>query len=200
LQVLYAEFEAYFGESGPVTAATNWLTSVKRGKKREVWKQLTRELRLSLAQDWIIANEDHPNLKSYDRDELAEALATKNPTHPLGKHCLRSKLEVLQKHYKEWDIEGWGAAGNPRRIGLDYELVVMARADEGILIAEEGEPLQIYPILMRKVGFDWMIANFGPAYPIPGWPPKSEEIPAPMLRYARFVTDAEMAERSTEGE
>lgn len=190
LEVLHAEFVAHFGEGGPVAAATNWLVSLKRGKKRAVWSALTRELRITLAQDWIIANDGHPNLEPYDRDELAEALAARNPRHPLGKHCLRSKLEVLQDHYERWDIEGWGAAGNPRRIGLDYELVVMAPADEGILVARNGELLPVYPILMRKIGPDWNVANFAAAYPIPGWPPSAEEIPASLVGYRRFVTDA----------
>ncbi|MFD5782651.1 toll/interleukin-1 receptor domain-containing protein [Streptomyces sp. NPDC126933] len=196
LTVLLAEFDSHFGETGPVTAATNWLASVKRGKKREVWKALTRELRLTLAQDWIIANEGHPGLAPYSRDELAEALAVKNPRHPLSKHCLRSKLEVLQHHYRRWDINGWGAASNPRRIGLDYELVVMSPADEGILVTGEGEFISVYPILMRKVGPDWMVANFTAAYPIPGWPPRAEEIPAPMLRFARLTTEADITDKS----
>ncbi|WP_318218482.1 toll/interleukin-1 receptor domain-containing protein [Streptomyces sp. SCL15-6] len=200
LHVLLAELQAHFGEGGPVTAATNWLTSLKRGKKREVWKALTRELRLTLAQDWILANEDHPNLALYDRDELAKGLAAKNPTHPLGKHCLRGKLEVLQDHYRRWDVRSWGAAGNPRRIGLDYELIVMAPADEGILITGPGELLPIYPILMRKVGPDWMVANFTAAYPIPGWPPQSEQIPAPTVQFARWAHEAESNDSSTEGE
>ncbi|MGW4434954.1 toll/interleukin-1 receptor domain-containing protein [Streptomyces sp. NPDC004596] len=192
LQVLQAELQVHFGDYGPVAAATKWLMCVKRGKKRDVWRALTRELRLSLAQDWIIANAGHPSLAPYDRDELARALASKNPTHPLGKPCLRSKVEVLQDHYRRWDIEEWGAAGNPRRIGLDYELVVMAPADEGILVAEEGELLACYPLLMRKIGPDWLVANFDAAYPIPGWPPTAEEIPASTVAYKRFLTDAEL--------
>jgi hypothetical protein len=197
LQVLHSEFVAHFGEGGPVAAATNWLVSLKRGKKRAVWSALTRELRLTLAQDWIIANEGHPNLEPYDRDELAEALASRNPTHPLGKHCLRSKVEVLQDYYGRWDIDSWGAAGNPRRIGLDYELIVMAPADEGILVTREGEVLPTYAILMRKIGPDWRVANFAPAYPIPGWPPSAEEILASSLGYTRVVTDAEVGDQTS---
>ncbi|MGW5235975.1 toll/interleukin-1 receptor domain-containing protein [Streptomyces nodosus] len=196
MQVLFAEFLTHFGEGGPVSTATKWLMSVKRGKKRDVWKALTRELRLCLAQDWIIANDGHPNLARYDRDELAEALAAKNPTHPLGKHCLRSKLQVLQDHYKRWDIKRWGAAGNPRRIGLDYELVVMAPADEGILVTRNDELLPVFAILMRKIGPDWLVANFGAAYPIPGWPPSAEEIPAEFVGFKRFAAGAEIADSS----
>ncbi|MFD4277400.1 TIR domain-containing protein [Streptomyces cyaneofuscatus] len=191
LAILHAEFEAHYGDSGPVAAATKWLTSVQQGKKRDVWKNLTRELRLTLAQDWIIANEGHPDLEKYDRSELADALAVKNPRHPLGKHLLRSKLQVLQDHYRRWNIDSWGAARNPRRVGLEYEFVVMTQADDGILITGENELLSVYTILMRKVGMDWMVANFGAAYPIPGWPPTSEEIPAPMLQFGRLFTEPE---------
>jgi tetratricopeptide (TPR) repeat protein len=200
LHVLHAELQTHFGEGGPVVAATNWLTSLKRGKKRDVWKALTRELRLTLAQDWIIANEGHPNLAPYSREALAEELAAKNPAHPLGKHCLRSKMEVLQDHYSRWDSKSWGAAGNPRRIGLDYELIVMAPADEGILVTRQGELLSIYPILMRKVGPDWMVANFTAAYPIPGWPPQAEQIPASAVQFARWAYEAESNDASVEAE
>lgn len=58
----------------------------------------------------------------------------------------------------------------------------------------------MYPILMRKVGPDWMVANFTAAYPIPGWPPRSEEIPASMLRFARLATEADgTGQATTEG-
>ncbi|MFE0737887.1 SEFIR domain-containing protein [Streptomyces sp. NPDC058855] len=199
LHVVLTEFDAHFGENGPVAAATNWLVSVQRGKRNAVWRALTRELRLVLAQDWIIANEGHPTLAPYDREELAAAIASKNPTHPLAKHCLKSKLEVLKQHYSEWSIEGWGAAGNPRRIGLDYEIVVMSPADDGVLIVGDGEIRPVYPILMRKVGQDWMIANFTTAYPMPGWPPQAEEIPAPLIGFKRVGTKSELAGLPPEG-
>ncbi|MDX2407626.1 toll/interleukin-1 receptor domain-containing protein [Streptomyces microflavus] len=186
LEVLLGEFNAYFGEGGPVVAANKWLANVQRGKKGAVWKGLTRELRLVLAQDWIIANEGHPNLAPYDRDELAAELAMKSPTHPLAKDFLKIKLEVLQDHYRKWDHKGWGAAGNPRRIGLDYELVIMSPADDGVLIVGEGEIRPVYPILMRNVGVDWMVASFTSAYPIPGWPPQAEEIPASLVGFKRL--------------
>ncbi|MFH0173298.1 TIR domain-containing protein [Streptomyces cacaoi] len=192
LAVLLTEFNSHYGENGPVAAAANWLKSLQRGKKRTVWAALTRELRLTLAQDWIIANEGHPGLAPYDREELAAELAVKSPNHPLAKHLLKSKLEVLQDHYRKWDIDGWGAASNPRRVGLDYELIVMSPADEGVLIVNDGELRPVYPILMRKVGLDWMIANFTSAYPVPGWPPQAEEIPASSLGFKRLATDAEI--------
>ncbi|MFC7863695.1 TIR domain-containing protein [Streptomyces murinus] len=194
LQSLFAEFQAHFGEGGPVDTVTKWLVNVKRGKRRDVWRALTREFRLCLAQDWIIANEEHPNLIPCDRDELAEALAAKNPIHPLGKHCLKSKLRVFQDHYRRWNIDGWGAAGNPRRIGLDYELIVIAPADEGILVTRNDESLPVYAILMRKIGFDWLVANLGPAYPIPGWPPTVEEIPTELMGFKRLAPSVEVSE------
>ncbi|MFE9398744.1 toll/interleukin-1 receptor domain-containing protein [Streptomyces flavidovirens] len=191
LEILLAEFNAHYGERGPVVAATKWLTSVQRGKKRTVWKMLTRELRLSLAQDWILANEGHPTLAPYDRDELAKSLSARTPTHPLAKHLLNSKIEVLQRHYRDWNVNDWGGASNPRRIGLDYEIVVMAPTDGEVLITNDDEILPVFPILMRKVGLDWMIANFHTAYPIPGWPPQAEAIPTSMLGFSRLATEGE---------
>jgi hypothetical protein len=187
LEILYTEFDAHYGDQGPVAAAHAWLLCLRKGKKREVWKGLDRNIRLALAQDWILANADHPNVSRHDRDELADALAERRPSHPLARHLLTGKLEVLRGHFAEWDPDSWGAASTPRRVGLDYEVVVMAPADGGILIVD-GRPPEQLPLLLRRVGPEWRVANFGPAYVIPGWPPRQEEIPPAALKPAGGTT------------
>ncbi|KKD04081.1 hypothetical protein TN53_31640 [Streptomyces sp. WM6386] len=169
--IVSAEWNTHYGEHGPVAAAHSWLNLLRRKwKAAEVWKRLDDNLRLALAQDWIIANAEHPVVQGEDRDLLARALAQPKPSRELAKPMLDGRIEALRGHYAGWDPDTWAAPGPPRRVGLDYEIVVLAPADEST---------QGFPLLMRRVGREWLVANFQSAYVIPGWPPRQEEIPGP---------------------
>ncbi|KUO18757.1 hypothetical protein AQJ91_23045 [Streptomyces dysideae] len=190
LASLLPEFDAHYGEQGPVAAARAWLECLGRGEDREAWKRLDRNLRLALAQEWISANQAHPEVSRHGRDVLAAALAQPEPTHTLAEHLLSGKLAALRSHYAEWDADTWGAASTPRRIGVDYEVVLMAAADDGILVADE-QPLRTFPLLLRRVGPEWLVANFRVAYVIPGWPPRHGDIPPSAVRDTQGSTEGE---------
>lgn len=187
LERVRTEFDAHYGDRGPVAAAHAWLLGLRAGDGREAWKGLDRTLRLALAQDWILGHANDPEVRRHDRDDLAGALAEREPAHPLAEPLLAGRLAALRAHYADWDPDTWGAASTPRRIGLDHEVVVMAPADGGILVVE-GQPLKELLLLLRRVGLDWRVANFRPAYPVPGWPPRHEEIPPAELGGARGTT------------
>ncbi len=176
LEILHTEFDAHYGEQGPVAAAHAWLLCLREGRMRKAWKRLDRNIRLALAQDWIITNRSHPEVRRHNRDALANALAERVPKHPLAESMVTGRLEAaLHNHFSDWDPDTWGAAGTPRRIGLDHEVVVMAPADGDVLVIDEETRPQI-GLLLRRVGSEWRVANFVPAYVIPGWPPRLEDI------------------------
>lgn len=171
--IVSAEWDTHYGEHGPVTALQNWLSLLRRKwKSGEVWRRLDDNLRLAFAQDWIIANDGHPVVQGEDRDLLAKALAQPKPSRELAKPLVDGRIEVLRGQYAEWDPDTSVVYGVPRRIGLDHEIVVLAPPGE--------QPSMVFPFLMRRVGRDWLVANFRAAYVIPGWPPRQEEIPGPL--------------------
>jgi hypothetical protein len=190
LAALLPEFDAHYGEQGPVAAARAWLECLARGEDREAWKGLDRDLRLALAQEWILANQAHPQVSSHDWDQLAADLARREPAHPLAEPMLSGKLAVLRAHYAVWDAETWGAAGTPHRIGVDYEVVEWAPADDGILVVD-AQRLSEFPLLLRRVGPEWLVANFRVAYVIPGWPPRHDDIPPSAVRDTQGSTEGE---------
>ncbi|MEU3956090.1 SEFIR domain-containing protein [Streptomyces achromogenes] len=170
--------ESFFRDGGPVDTAQKFVRAVKKGKFNRAWGLLTPKLRLVLAQAWIWANKDHESLVPFDRDELAKSLSTIKPNHPLAKSFTATQLYEFQTSFPSID-ETWGAASNPRPIGVDYELVVLSPADGDLMVFDEKSgPVQTAPFLMRQLLGQWRVENFWPAYPIPGWPPSSEEIPA----------------------
>lgn len=175
-QLVSSEWNTHFDEHGPVAAAQSWLNLLRRKwKAGEVWKRLDDNLRLALAQDWLIANAGHPMVFGQDQDVLAQGLAQPGTGLELAKTLRDSRIETLRDHYAEWNQGTWSIAGTPRRIGLDYEIVV--------LVPDEEQPQKEFPLLMRRVGREWRVANFQPAYVIPGWPPRQEAIPGSLAEW-----------------
>ncbi|NNN38140.1 toll/interleukin-1 receptor domain-containing protein [Streptomyces sp. S3(2020)] len=155
----------------PEDAARDWQVDLYLGNVREVWRRLDPDLRLALAQDWVLANSGHPEVRGHDRDELADALAEERAGHPLAGALLEGRVAVLREHYAAVNPASWGPVANPRRIGVDHAIVEMGSSSGG------GSPSPERSLLMRKVGRAWLVANFRAAYVIPGWPPRQEEIP-----------------------
>ncbi|MES5821856.1 toll/interleukin-1 receptor domain-containing protein [Streptomyces sp. RG80] len=153
----------------PEDAARDWQVDLYLGNAGEVWKRLAHDLRLALAQDWILANSAHPEVDGQDQDTLARALAEESPRHALAQPLLEGRMSALREHYAAVNPASWGPAGDPRRIGADHALVVMTSS------SDSGAPVR--PLLMRREGREWFVANFRAAYVIPGWPPRQEEIP-----------------------
>ncbi len=65
------ELQAHYGPDGPVAAAVAWLEIVISSDLMDVWPRTDPQLRLVLAQAWLWANRDHPDVAPYDRDEAA---------------------------------------------------------------------------------------------------------------------------------
>ncbi|MEU6382730.1 TIR domain-containing protein [Streptomyces bauhiniae] len=170
--------EWHFREGGPVDTANKFVRAVKKGKFNRAWGLLTPKLRLALTQAWIWANIEHEALLPFDREELAKALSAIKSEHPLAKAFNATQLGEFQSSFPSID-ETWGAASNPRPIGIDYELVVLSpTGGEVVVLDGTTGPVQTAPFLMKQVMGQWKVENFYPAYPIPGWPPSREEIPS----------------------
>ncbi|MCF2435567.1 hypothetical protein LV779_17410 [Streptomyces thinghirensis] len=117
--------EWHFRDGGPVDTANKFVRAVKEGKFNRAWGLLTPKLRLVLVQAWIWANKDHESLRPFDQEELAKALSAIKPEHALARAFNGTQLGEFQNAFPTID-ETWGAASNPRPIGIDYELVVLS--------------------------------------------------------------------------
>ncbi|MFD5289652.1 SEFIR domain-containing protein [Streptomyces rochei] len=185
--------DAHFRDGGPVDTANKFVKAVKKKKMSRAWELLTPTLRLVLVQAWIWANKDHPSVTRYGRDELASSLSAVKPNHPLARDFMATQLEEFQGAFMAID-ETWGAASNPRPIGIDYELVLLSPTGGDVIIFDERTgPIRTAPFLMKQLMGQWRVEGFSPAYPIPGWPPSSEEIPAEVTNYTA-VPDSRSSE------
>jgi tetratricopeptide (TPR) repeat protein len=177
LQLVIAAMNSHLGPGGPVMTAQDWLRLVQRGRMKKIWEELEQNLRLVLAQAWIYANRNHPNLSGLDQDGLAAELARPRPRHRLVRAFFATQLAEFQDAYRTYNDETWGAAERPRRFGIDYELVLLMETGGDAIEWQPGMSLPAFSILLRRVLGRWRIANFSPEIPIPGWPPISEPLP-----------------------
>lgn len=97
---------------------------------------------------------------------------------------MATQIGELQQAFSGIDTKTWGAAANPRPIGLDYELVLLSPTDGSVIeFNERTGPLRTAPFLMKQMMGEWKVDNFRPAYPMPGWPPSHEDIPPEQIDY-----------------
>lgn len=84
----------------------------------------------------------------------------------------------MRDAFQNYDDQRWGAAERPRRFGLQYELVIFIETGGQVLMREDGMSPPAVPLLMRRMGGGiWTVGNFTAAYPVPGWPPTSDDLP-----------------------
>lgn len=168
---------AHYGEGSAVAAAREYFDLAKKGKIEELWLRTEPTLRLVLAQAWVFANQEHPALAGFEHEQLATDLADLTIPCPLQEDFFSTQLREMQDSFQNFDAEQWGAAERPRRFGLDYELVIFMETGGDILIFQNGMSPPTIPLLMRRIGPNWKVANFHASYPIPGWPPGVEPLP-----------------------
>lgn len=184
LTMAFQAIETHFREGGPVDVATRFVTAVKKGRMDRAWEMLSPTLRKVLVQAWLWANREHPEVAPHDREVTTPALSMIKSKHPLRRAFMATQLGELQQAFFGIDIKSWGAAANPRPIGLDYELVLLSPTDGSVIeFNKRTGPLRTVPFLMKQMMGEWKIENFRPAYPLPGWPPSHEDIPAEQIDY-----------------
>ena len=84
-------------------AAQDWVHLVQRGRMKKIWEELEQNLRLVLAQAWIYANRNHPNLSGLDQDSLAAELARPRPRHRLVRAFFATQLAEFQDAYRTYN-------------------------------------------------------------------------------------------------
>ena len=173
-----AEFlQSLYGEGSARAAIRDWIGLIKSSRIREAWKLTDRDVRLALAQDWILANSDHPDLIGLDKDELARALSALEPDHTLADPFLSGQQNKFQRAYGEIDLEDWGIAERQRRHKIEYELVFLSPTEGESVVWDINSPIYGTAFVLRRRLHTWQVAGFGNEIAIPGWPPTFEEFP-----------------------
>ena len=176
--------QAHFGEGSARAAVWHWIGLIQQGDMPEAWKKLDRNLRLALAQDWILANADHSDLQPYNKDDLAAALSAREPNHGLAVPFLISQQNKFQAAYGLIDVHDWGAAERRRTYKIEYELVILMETKGEELYWEPGMAARHTSFVMRRIMQEWLLAGFGHEIARPGWPPTPEVFPVEGVEFS----------------
>jgi hypothetical protein len=170
------ELAAHFGPDGPVAAAGTWLALVLAGNLREAWPKTDPNLRVVLAQAWLWANREHPEVTPYERDDAAASLAGLTFDHDLWLPFEETQLGEIRGWAGDFNLKDWGAASHPRLVPPDRELVMFIRTGGEVLTFEEPTFVEgALTMLMRHAPSGWLVAGFSDEAPEPGWPPKAPD-------------------------
>jgi hypothetical protein len=167
------ELAAHYGPRGPVAAANEWMTLVLSGNLRAVWPRTDATLRLALAQAWLWANREHPDVASYDLDDVARSLAGLTFDHDLWAAFEETQTREFRDAWPDFNHDDWGAASRPRPVPPDCEIVFYMRTGgEALTVTQETLVENPIILLMRSTPDGWLVRGFSDQQPKPGWPPK----------------------------
>ncbi|MDH6703191.1 hypothetical protein ABZ682_40400 [Streptomyces griseoviridis] len=106
--------------------------------------------------------------------ETADAMMTSRGQHDLWEAFSSAEVDAFHNAWGDIDPEQLGGASRRRRVGPDYELVVLVPLGEsgGYFVNSPTPVPGGMTFLMHKLNGKWLLANhLGIAPPLPGFPP-----------------------------
>ena len=147
-----------------------WIECLRHGAARELWSVLDSDLRMVIAQDFILATVGVPD------DSRAAALAAREARGAV----FNRMLAAVVRRWRQTHAELANGATIDKRaagVGADLEVVVAyGRPAFGTRRTRQaGNPHVFITRFCHAQG--WSVAAAGPRLPAPGWPPTSWVIP-----------------------
>lgn len=137
-----------------------WLEAVfDNGDLMTVWHLVDKPLRLALVQSWILMEEDRPDIAWEDRDELASALASPQPSHRVWSEFAHWRTARWKNVLPTFMIDATrrGFVSIPALIGVDLEAVLVADTTTGggrRIEAEEAVEVQRFLCGIHRMAHD----------------------------------------------
>jgi hypothetical protein len=169
---------ASHGPGSPSAAAIDWLSALTGpGGLQAAWPLTDPDFRLAWVQDLLWHNRTHPDFAGHDLDALAAQVVQADPADPLWVE-FRSILEDKLSGFPDWLLAGqYGIAADPRPLLPDYELVLLVYDPTGEgFMWQPGTFVRKQDFLTRSTADGWRVAGLEPSVPVPGWPPRFEQV------------------------
>lgn len=157
-----------FVPAGGTEIAHEWLTRL-RHEDDALWFTLDENLRLCLAQGWLMATgRDEPR----KRDKRAAALVS--GIHKRFPAMLHDLVEHWQRVYEDLDYTP-AIVDVTDLVAPDMEMVMFTR-QEFVGPYSAGDLIPTHSFITHYVDGVWKIAATSRRLPVPGWPPAESEV------------------------
>jgi hypothetical protein len=154
-----------------------WVEAVMdRRDLRQGWPLMERDLRLVLAQHWVLSHaEAGSDLIGPQAgwDILAQGLAAEPSTHPLWDRFAKERLLRWREYWGKFSARTWKVR-DTERVGADLEIVTFAEPRLPGLETKSAPPPVFRRLAVRRSGGTWLVAGLdGRNIFRPGWPPRA---------------------------
>jgi len=158
---------------GPEAVAVAWVeAAMESGDLRRAWELTDPDLRLVLAQHWIMSHYDAPEVAAEDPEALAAALAASPSAHRLWDDFASQRLRRWRQHWGNFNTRTWGTADERQVLQPGIEIVTFMERHRLLDWAKPGSPAVTRRFAMRSTPSGWLVAGLdGSALFRPGWPP-----------------------------
>ncbi len=170
---------------GPDAVALAWVeATMEAGDLRRAWEHTDPDLRLVLAQHWIMSQQHDADVAAQDLDALAAGLAAPSPGHPLWDRFASQRLRRWRQHWGNFTTMTWGIADERQELSPGIEIVTFMEKHRLLDWAQPGSPPVTRRFALRSTlpstGGGWLVAGLdGSALFRPGWPPAPIPVPRP---------------------
>ncbi|MFD7024977.1 hypothetical protein [Promicromonospora sukumoe] len=184
------DLEALASADSPSATALVWVNRVAESDDSQSWYELNMTLRRWFVQRWVSSNLevlDEPVAKSSTRDKLVDVLVGPfGDDHALFPHMWSATRRFVFEALGPLPGRQLLAGSRPRAVAPGIEAVPIFRAadlpgDDGLHHSGRGGPAHPLVLLLSHEQEMWFIASVGPWLPVPGWPPRLQELPAPVI-------------------
>ena len=157
----------------PEAVARAWVEAVMdRGDMAAAWVLTDPDLRLVLAQHWIISRQGDPALAGYEPDALARDLAASSSPHPLWDRFASDRLRRWRQFWAGFGTQTWDVADETQRLMPGVVVVTFMEKHRLLGWAKPGPPAATRRFAVRSTPRGWLVAGLdGSALFRPGWPP-----------------------------
>ena len=157
----------------PDAVAVAWVRAAMEDRDlRRAWGMTHPDLRLVLAQHWIMSHHDEPEVAAQDPDDLAAGLAASPSDHPLWDRFSSQRLRRWRQHWGNFSTRTWGVLDEHQALAPGLEVVTFMEKHRLLEWAKPGSPPVTRRFAMRSTSGAWLVAGLdGSAVFRPGWPP-----------------------------
>ena len=159
---------------GARAAAVAWVRAAMDERDlRAAWPLTEPDLRLVLAQHWVLSHhEDHDLVgPAGGWDPLAAGLAADPPESPLWDRFAAERLKRWRLHWPAFRAATWDLRDEPEVVRPGLEVVTFIEPGRKLNL-KPGSPVTYRRLAVRRKGNVWRVAGVdGRNLFRPGWPP-----------------------------
>jgi len=137
------------------------------------WPLTDADLRLVLAQHWVLSHHEEPEVVGDPAgwEELAAGLAADPPDSPLWDRFARERLRRWRLHWPGFSARTWDLRDEREVLRPGLEVVTFIEPGRK-LARQPGSPVTFRRLAVRRRGSVWLVAGVdGGNLFRPGWPP-----------------------------